>query len=126
MTSRFSKVKLVEIQEKKAKGGLIGGLLTRKRQRDTKPPKDDPMVTSPGAKFVPQHPASLTSSLELIATIDNGSKAKGKDKAPIGSFWDDAGVAVLKAHEAISIDDLSPLRLRPSQELMSSHVHKVM
>ena len=30
MTTSFSKVKLAEIQEKKAKASLIGGLLTRK------------------------------------------------------------------------------------------------
>nr|POF21992.1 hypothetical protein CFP56_35533 [Quercus suber] len=33
---------------------------------------------------------------------------------------------MLKAHEAISVDNLSPLGVRPSHELMSSHVHKVM
>ena len=51
-------------------------------------PKDDPMVTSPIAKSVSQHPKSPTSSQELIASIDGGFKAKGKDKdkAPLGSF----------------------------------------
>ena len=33
---------------------------------------------------------------------------------------------MLKAHETISIDDLSPLGVRSSHELMLSHVHKVM
>ena len=90
------------------------------------PSKDDPMVTSPIAKSMSQRPASPTSSLELIASTHGGSKAKGKDKAPISSFWDDAGAAVLKAHEAILVDELSPLGVKPSQELISSHVHKVM
>ena len=84
------------------------------------------MLTSPIAKSIPQCPASPTSSLELIASIDGGSKPKGKYKALPGSFWDNAGIAMLKAHEAISIDDLSPLRVRPSHELMSSYMHKVM
>ncbi|XP_023902060.1 uncharacterized protein LOC136060988 [Quercus suber] len=88
-------------------------------------PKDDPILTSPIAKFVPQCPASPTSRLKLIASTDGGSKPKGKDKALLGSFWDDAGVVVLKADEAISVDDLSPLGVRSSHELMSSHVHKV-
>nr|POE50008.1 hypothetical protein CFP56_33350 [Quercus suber] len=82
MTTKFSKAKLAEIQEKKAKGGLTGGLLTRKCQRNTETPKDDPMVASPIAKSVPQCLASPTSSLELIASTDGGSKAKGKNKAP--------------------------------------------
>ena len=33
---------------------------------------------------------------------------------------------MLKAHEAISIDDLSPLGVRPSHKLMSSYMHMVM
>jgi len=64
--------------------------------------------------------------LELITPSNDGSKAKGQGKAPMGSFWEDAGATVLKAYEAISIDDLSPLGVRPSHELMSSHVHKIM
>ena len=44
------------------------------------------MVTSLVAKSVPQCPASPTSSLELIASTDGGSKAKGKDKAPLVLF----------------------------------------
>ena len=33
---------------------------------------------------------------------------------------------MLKAHEAIFVNDLSPLGVRPSHELMSSYVYKVM
>nr|POE83825.1 hypothetical protein CFP56_76927 [Quercus suber] len=74
---------------------------------------------------MPQRPTSPTSSLELITPSDGGSMAKGKDKDPMSSFWEDAGVAVLKAHKAISIEDLTPLGVRPSHELMSSHTHKI-
>lgn len=126
MTTKFSKGKLAKIQEKKAKAGLTGGLLIRKCQRDSEPPKDDPMVTLPIAKSKPQCPASPASSLELITPSDSGSKAKGKGKAPTCSFWEDVGAAVLKAHEAISINKLSPLGVRLSYELMFSHVHKIM
>ena len=84
------------------------------------------MVTSLVNKSVPQRPASPTSSLELIASTSGASKAKKKEKASSSSFWDDAGAAVLKAHKTISVDDLSPLGVRPSHELMSSHVHKIM
>ena len=126
MKTIYSREKLVEIQEKKAKASLTGGLLTRKHQRDRKPLKDDPMVTSPVAKSQPQHPTSNTSSLELNTPSDGGSRAKGKDKAQTGSFWEDVGVAILKAHKAISADDLLPLGVRLSHELMSSHMHKIM
>ena len=120
MTTRFSKAKLAKVQDKKAKGSLTGGLLMRKCQRDMETPKDDPMLTSLIAKSIPQCPTSPTSSLELIASIDGGSKPKGKYKAFMSSFWEDVGVAMLKAHEAIFVDDLSPLGVRPSHELMSS------
>jgi len=50
MTTIFSKGKLAEIQKKKAKVSLMGGLQTRKRQRDNEPLKDDPTVTSSVAK----------------------------------------------------------------------------
>ena len=92
MPTRFSKGKLAEVQEKKAKTGLKEGLLLRKRQRDNEPTKEDPMVTSPVVSSVPQCLASPTSFLELITPSDGGSKARGKDKATmatIGSFWDD-------------------------------------
>ena len=79
MTTRFNKAKLAEIQEKKTKASLTGGLLTRKRQRDVESPKDDPMVTSPVANSAPQRPASATSSLELIASTSGAeSQEKGK------------------------------------------------
>ncbi|KAL0015183.1 hypothetical protein SO802_002252 [Lithocarpus litseifolius] len=126
MTTRFSKAKLAEIQEKKAKTSLAGSLLMRKRQRDAEPPKDDLMVTSPIATSVPQCPASPTSFLELIASTSGASKTKKKERASSSSFKDDAGTAVLKAQEMISADDLFPLGVRSSHELMSSHVCKVM
>ena len=53
MKTIYNREKLVEIQEKKTKASLTGGLLTRKHQRDRKPLKDDPMVTSPVAKSQP-------------------------------------------------------------------------
>lgn len=75
MATRFSKGKLAEVQEKKAKMGLKKGILSRKRQRDNRPTKEDPMVTSPIVSSIPQRPASPTSSLELSTPSDGGSKA---------------------------------------------------
>ena len=103
---RFSKGKLAEVLEKKAKTGLKGGLLMRKHQRDSEPTKDDPMVASPVTTSVPHRPALPTSSLKLITPSNESSKANGRDKISVGSFWEDAGAAILKAHEAISIDNL--------------------
>ena len=49
MTTRFSKQKLAEAQEKKARGGLISGLLSRKHLKVGDASKDDPVVTLPFA-----------------------------------------------------------------------------
>ena len=43
MTTRFSKQKLAEVQEKKAKGGTISGLLSKKKTGDVS--KKDSVTT---------------------------------------------------------------------------------
>ncbi|KAL0008668.1 hypothetical protein SO802_010170 [Lithocarpus litseifolius] len=125
ITTRFSKAKLAEVQEKKAKAGLTSGLLTRKCQRKSEPSKDDPVVTSSVAKSQDCHLASPTSSLELIISPSGGSKAKATSKASIASFWEDAGTTVQKAQDTISMEDLELLMGKSPHELMSSHVHKL-
>jgi len=82
--------------------------------------KKDPTKTPPPAK----HPASPTSSLEMIAfggeEIRKKKKSSGKSFLP--TFWDDADAAALKAREALSVDDPNPLMAKSSSEVMSSHV----
>ena len=53
MKIRFSKQKLAEAQEKKARGGLVNGLLSRKRLKVGNASKDDPIVTPPFAHSPP-------------------------------------------------------------------------
>lgn len=48
--TRFSNAKLAEVQGKKDKVGLTGGLLTRKCQRENESSKDDIVVTSSVSK----------------------------------------------------------------------------
>ena len=109
MMTRFSKQKLAEGQGKKAKGVLISGLLSRKHSKVGDVSKGDPMVTPP-AYSLAKHLASPTSSLEVIASAREETKKKKKvaGKSFLLSFWDDADVATLEAHEALSLDDLSP------------------
>nr|POE99121.1 hypothetical protein CFP56_58024 [Quercus suber] len=100
--TRFSKQKLTETQEKKAKGGLVSGLLSRKRLKAGNASKDDLVVTPPSAHSPTKCLASPTSPLE-----------------------DDADAAALKAHMALSVDDLSPLMANSSSEVMLSHIQKL-
>ena len=69
--------------------------------------------------------ASPTSSLEVIASIkEETKKKKVAGKSSLLTFWDDVNTATLKAHEALSMDDLSPLMAKLSREVMSSHIQK--
>ena len=78
MTTRFSKQKLAKAQEKKAKGGLVSGFLSRKRSKVGDVSKDDPVVTPPSAHSLAKRPASLTLSLVVIAFVGEETKKKKK------------------------------------------------
>ena len=125
MTTRFSKQKLDEAQEKKANGGTVSGLLSKKKTGDVS--KKDSVTTIPHAHSPPKRPTSPTLLLEMIASggeeIRKKKKASGKSFLP--TFQDDADTAALKAHEALSVDDLSPLKAKSSSEVMLSYIQKL-
>ena len=123
MTTRFSKQKLAEAQEKKAKGGIVS-FLSKKRTGDIS--KKDHVVTPPTHSLA-KRPASPTSSLEVIAFAGEEVRKKKKvgGKYFFPTFWDDVDAAALKAHEALFVDDLSPLMAKSSSEVMSSHIQKL-
>ena len=82
MTTRFSKQKLVEAQEKKAKGGTVSGLLSKKKTGDVS--KKDSVTIIPPAHSPAKRLASPTSSLEMIAI--SGEEIRKKKKASGKSF----------------------------------------
>ena len=86
--------------------------------------KDDPVVTSPSTHSPAKRPISLTLSLEMTASTKEETKKKKKvaGKSFLPSFWDNADAASLKAHKELSVDDLSPLMVKSSDEVMSSHI----
>nr|POE49374.1 hypothetical protein CFP56_62966 [Quercus suber]POF06034.1 hypothetical protein CFP56_47745 [Quercus suber]POF06036.1 hypothetical protein CFP56_47747 [Quercus suber] len=77
-------------------------------------------MTIPLAHSPAKHPASLTSSLEMIASSGEEirKRIKASAKSFLPTFWDDADTAALKAHEALSMDDLSPLMAKSSDEAL--------
>nr|POF23520.1 hypothetical protein CFP56_49197 [Quercus suber] len=125
MTTRFSKQKFAEAQEKKAKGGLISGLLSKKCSKTGDVSKEDPVVTPPPTHSLAKHLASPTSSLEVIASAEKEARKKKKvgGKSFFPTFWDDVDTAALKAHEALSMDDLNPLMARSSKSHIQNLVH---
>ncbi|KAK9986663.1 hypothetical protein SO802_031614 [Lithocarpus litseifolius] len=103
MATCFSKKKLAEMKEKKDKSIPEEGGFISKRRRLEKKVKDGviekpEVVLQPAIPSSP-HPHSPSSSLKVLPS---------------------------SAYEAISIEDLKPLMSKPSNELMSSHIHRVM
>ena len=95
MTTRFSKQKLVEAQKKKAKGGLVSGLLSKKRSKTSDVSKEDPVITPSPTHSLAKCLASPTSSLEVIASTRGEVRKKKKvgGKSFFHTFWDDADAA---------------------------------
>ena len=120
---------MAEAWEKKAKGGLVSGLLSRKRSKVGDFSKDDHVVTPPSAHSLAKHPASPTSSLEVITSAREETKKKKKvaSKSFLPTFWDDIDAVALKAYEALFMDDLSPLMAKSShiQKLVQVHFDNV-
>ena len=84
-------------------------------------------MTLPSSHSPVKHPTSLTSSLEVIAFVEEETKKKKKvaGKSFLPTFWDDVDATTLKAHKAHSVDDLSPLMAKLSNEVMLSHIQKL-
>ena len=125
MTTRFSKQKLAKAQKKKAKGGIISGLLSKEKTGDVS--KKEPVITPSPAHSSAMRPTSPTSSLAVIAYAGEEARKKKKvsDKSFLPTFWDDANTVARKAHKAFSLNDLSLLIAKSSSEVMLSHIQKL-
>ena len=84
------------------------------------------MITPSSAHSLAKRLASPISSLEVIASAGEEARKKKKvgGKSFLPTFWDDVDVGALKAHEALSVNDLSPLMEKSSNEVMSSHIQR--
>ena len=88
-------------------------------------PFEVPMVIPSSAHSPSKRPPSPTSSLEVMVSSEEGARGKSVCKPFPPTFWDDADVVMLKAHEALSVDDLNPLMSKLSGDVMSSHSQKL-
>ena len=84
------------------------------------------VVTPPSTHSPSKRPPSPTSSLEVMVSLERGVP----EENPLASlfpptFWDDANATVLKVHEALLVDDLNPLMLKLSNDVMLSHIQKL-
>ena len=125
MTIRFRKQKLAKAQEKKAKGGSVSGLLSKKKTSDAS--KKDSVVIPPLAHSPAKRPASPTLSLEVIAFSGEEVRKKKKvgGRSFLPTFWDDADAAALTAYKVLSMEHLSPLMAKSSDKVMLSHIQKL-
>ena len=53
--------------------------------------------------------------------------AKGKEKvaSQTSSIWDDVGLALVRAHSAVTVEDLKVLSSVPFHEVVNRHIHKL-
>lgn len=66
--------------------------------------------------------ASLEEITPCLKKCRTGDKGKEKVKA---SIWADPGTTLVRAHEAIMLEELKKISGVPSQEMVSHHVHKL-
>ena len=73
--------------------------------------------------------ASATTSLEELTPCPKRQRtlATGKEKkgSQASNVWEDAGIALAKAHSAIIAEDLKALSSIPSYEHVNRHIHKL-
>ena len=65
-------------------------------------------------------------SLEEITPHPKKWRTRDKGKEKVGaSVWADARMALARAHEAITLEELKEISGVPSYEMVSHHVHKL-
>ena len=52
-------------------------------------------------------------------------KGKEKAKSRSSSVWDDAGLALTRAQDPFTIEELKVFSGRPSNEIVGRHIHKL-
>ena len=89
-----------------------------------------PPVTPIVPGIEPMRTTSLATSVEEISTpiskkprlADKGNK---KADSHLSNVWDDAGLAVEKVNEFVTVEDLKVFSGMPSNENVTCHVHKL-
>nr|POE55394.1 hypothetical protein CFP56_58049 [Quercus suber] len=118
MAIGYSKDKYARI--KNLKNEPLANLISDLKKRKLSDEKADTSVLPP----VQTAPSSPTSSLEVIAATLPLTRARGKTKVEM-SVWDDPAIALGRAHNVITNDELKGLSSIPSHELVSQHIHKL-
>ena len=73
--------------------------------------------------------SSVTSAKEITIPISKRPYLtdKGKEKANscVSSIWDDAELAIERAHEVVTTEELKVFSGMPSNEVVGRHIHKL-
>ena len=129
MTTRFNKDMYAKMRSKKdeplANIGKKGVRVTGKGPSILPATDATPIVS--GVENV--QTASLATSIEEIPTPSSKRQrvsGKEKEKEKVGSsVWDDEGVAVERAHDAVNAEDLKVFSGVPLNVVASQHVHRI-
>lgn len=88
--------------------------------------KEVPEIALPTLALEGARIASLTISIEEITPRWKRRKIEGKGKEKVDvSVWDDTRVALMRAHNFVTLVDLKKLFGVPSHEIMNRHMHKL-
>ena len=118
MATRYSKDKYSRI--KNLKNEPLANLTSDSKKRKLSDEKVDTNVRPPVHTALP----SPTPFLEVAVVTPPLTRAKGKSKGGMG-VWDDPVIALGRAHNVITNDELKGLSSVPSYELVSRHIHKL-
>ena len=124
MATKFNQDMYVKMRSKKNEP--LSNLGKRTVRVVGKGPPVTPIV--PGIE--PMRTTSLATSVEEISTpISKKPRLadKGNEKADshLSNVWDDAGLAVEKVNEVVTVEDLKVFSGMPSNEVVTCYVHKL-
>ena len=126
MTTRFNKARYAKLKQKESEETQLGGSLQNKRRHLKRGGGGDleKSFVPSAIEKAPEIPSSspIVSIEELTPPFRS---LNGRDKGKlVFYFWDDPGLAVTKAHDVISMNELkhfSPIEL---PDLVTQHLHK--
>ena len=124
MTTRFNKARYTELKKKEGEEAQPGGSLQSKRRRLKKGvDSKKSFVPSAVQKVSEVLPSSPIVSIEELTPSLRSFKGRDKGKS-ISDFQNDLGLAMAKAHDVISTDELGSFSSIESHDLVTQHLHK--
>ena len=82
-------------------------------------------ITPPAPVTEPSRMASSATSMEEITPLQKKPRVDDKADSHSSTVFDDAGLALVKAHESFSAEEMRVFSGVPSHEIVGNHIHKI-